>query len=204
VTRPLRIGALIGGGGRTLLNVADEIDAGRVPAEIACVISSRAGAPGVERARQRGFAVHVLAPRAFAGEDALHDAITRTLVAAGVDLVCLCGYLRLVRVDPPFAGRIVNIHPALLPDFGGRGMYGAHVHRAVLASRRPVSGCTVHEVDAIYDHGPIILQRCCPVLEGDTVETLAARVFVEESIAYPAAIRLLAQPGALPRPRGST
>jgi len=193
MSAPLRIGALISGGGRTLLNIADRIDAGSLDAEIAVVISSRAGAAGVDRARERGFTVHVADRDSFETADAIDDAITRWLADADVDLVCACGYLRLLRIDPRFEGRVMNMHPALLPDFGGKGMYGAHVHRAVLAAGRSYSGCTVHFADDRYDHGPVILQRACPVLETDDVNTLAARVFEQECIAYPEAIRLFAQ-----------
>jgi len=183
MTERLRIGALLSGGGRTLLNIADRIDAGDLDAEVAVVIASREGVAGVGRARDRGFDVHVL------DDD---EAITATLLAASVNLVCLCGYLRLLRIDAAFEGRIINIHPALLPDFGGPGMYGERVHAAVLASGRTESGCTVHFVDEQYDHGPIILQRRCPVRPDDDVASLAARVFEQECIAYPEAIRRLA------------
>jgi phosphoribosylglycinamide formyltransferase-1 len=193
VTGPLRLGALISGGGRTLINLADEIDAGRLDAEIVVVISSRASAAGVERARARGFPVHLATERELGSPAAVDDAVTRWLTEARVDLACLCGYLRLVRVDRALAGRIINIHPALLPDFGGRGMYGRRVHEAVLAAGRTESGCTVHLVDEQYDHGPTILQRRCPVLADDDADTLAARVFVEECRAYPEAIRRFAE-----------
>ena len=188
---PLRIGALISGGGRTLLNIADTIDAGTLAAEVAVVISSRHDAAGVDRARARGFEVRVAARVDFATEDDLHDAIDAWLREAGVDLVCACGYLRLIRVEAWLVGRALNIHPALLPDFGGPGMYGLRVHRAVLDARRSESGCTVHFIDEAYDHGPTIVQRRCPVLREDTPETLAARVFEQECLAYPEGIRLL-------------
>ncbi|MHC5023674.1 MAG: phosphoribosylglycinamide formyltransferase [Planctomycetota bacterium] len=188
----LRLGALISGGGRTLLNLVDRIEAGSLPATVAVVIASRGDAAGVERARQRGLDVHVVRRRDFESEDAMHDAITRRLVQARVDLVCLCGYLRWFRIDPPFAGRVINIHPALLPEFGGQGMHGLHVHRAVLAAGRTESGCTIHFVDEEYDHGPIILQRTCPVRPDDDEHTLAARVFEQECQAYPEAIALFA------------
>jgi phosphoribosylglycinamide formyltransferase-1 len=193
MARPLRIGALISGGGRTLMNLADRIEAGELDATIAIVISSRANAVGVERARGRGLDVHVVRQRDFGSEPAMHDAITRLLVDADVELVCLCGYLRWLRIDEPFIGRVMNIHPALLPDFGGKGMYGDRVHAAVLDAGRAESGCTVHFVDDRYDHGPIILQRRCPVLRDDTTATLGARVFEQECIAYPEAIRLFAE-----------
>jgi formyltetrahydrofolate-dependent phosphoribosylglycinamide formyltransferase len=192
VSGPLRIGALISGGGRTLMNLADRIDDGSLPATIGVVISSRASAAGNDLARRRGFDVRLALQRDFRFEDQLHDAVTRWLVEAGAQLVCLCGYLRWMRIDPPLRERVINIHPALLPDFGGPGMHGMAVHRAVLAAARTVSGCTVHIVDEQYDHGPIILQRTCPVLPGDDVAALADRVFEQECIAYPAAIRLFA------------
>jgi formyltetrahydrofolate-dependent phosphoribosylglycinamide formyltransferase len=192
MSTPLRIGALVSGGGRTVLNLADRIDDGSLPAEIGLVIASRPDCVAVERARGRGLAVRVADRRDFGSVDALHETITAWLIECGVGLVCLCGYLRWFRIDAPFRDRAMNIHPALLPDFGGDGMYGHHVHEAVLAAGRTVSGCTVHFLDEQYDHGPIILQRTCPVLPGDDADTLAARVFEQECLAYPEAIRLFA------------
>jgi folate-dependent phosphoribosylglycinamide formyltransferase PurN len=122
----------------------------------------------------------------------IDDRITAALVAHRVDLVVLAGYLKPLRVDPPFVGKVMNIHPALLPAFGGKGMYGMNVHRAVLASGSRESGCTVHFVDEVYDNGPIILQERCEVRRDDTAETLAARVFALECEAYPRAIGLYA------------
>ena len=113
--------------------------------------------------------------------------------AAEPGLVCLCGFLRRLPVKPGWEGRMLNIHPALLPDFGGQGMWGEHVHRAVLAAGVTESGCTIHVVDDEYDRGPIVLQRRVAVYEDDTVETLAARVFEAECEAYPEAIRLFGE-----------
>ena len=188
----LRLGALVSGGGRTLLNLADRVADGTLPASMALVISSRHDAPAARLAAERGFTVRIAARRDFGSESALHDAITAWLQQERVDLVCLCGYLRWFRCDSPWVNRAMNIHPALLPDFGGKGMYGLRVHRAVLACGATVSGCTVHFVDDRYDHGPIILKRTCPVLPGDDEERLAARVFELECQAYPEAIRLFA------------
>jgi formyltetrahydrofolate-dependent phosphoribosylglycinamide formyltransferase len=190
---PLRLGALVSGGGRTLLNLADRIADGALPAEIALVIASRQRAPAVGRARDRGLEVRIAAPGEFESDEQRHDAITSWLLQRRVQLVCLCGYMRWFRIDEPFRGRAMNIHPALLPSFGGKGMYGPRVHHAVLAAGAKVSGCTVHFLDEKYDHGPIILQRECPVLPGDDEHTLAARVFAQECIAYPEAIRLFAE-----------
>ena len=188
----LRLACLISGGGRTMLNLADRIADGSLRASIELVIGSRATAAGVDRAKARGFDTRVLLRRDFASDDALHDCISRTLREKSIDLVCLCGYLRWLRIDPDFRDRVMNIHPALLPDFGGPGMHGDRVHAAVLAAGRTISGCTVHYVDEHYDHGATILQRTCPVLPGDDITSLSARVFEQECIAYPEAIRMLA------------
>src|SRR5207302_6934776 len=112
---------------------------------------------------------------------------------AGTQLVALAGWLSLLQVPPRYDHRIMNIHPALLPSFGGKGMYGHRVHQAVLDYGCKVSGCTVHFVDGSYDNGPVILQRTCAVMDNDTAEDLAHRVFDEECIAYPEAIRLFQQ-----------
>jgi len=191
---PLRLAAMISGGGRTVLNLQDAIERGTLPdVEIALVIASKSDAPGVERLRVRGLDVHGVQRRDFADDAAHHHAIARLIEGANVDLVCLCGYLRPFRVDPGWHGRVINIHPALLPRHGGKGYYGHKVHEAVLAAGDRESGCTVHFVDDEYDQGPVILQRRCPVLPGDTPDTLAARVFEQECIAYPEAINLMAQ-----------
>ncbi|MCH8005699.1 MAG: phosphoribosylglycinamide formyltransferase [Planctomycetes bacterium] len=191
--RPLRLAALISGGGRTLMNIADRIEAGSLPATMELVICSRHNAPGVHLAASRGLEVAVVVRRDYSSDRTLHDAITSRLLEKGIELVCLCGYLRWLHVEKPFEGRIMNIHPALLPEFGGKGMHGLRVHRAVLAAGRSSSGCTVHFVDDQYDHGPIILQRFCPVLATDDEHRLAVRVFEQECLAYPEAIHLFAQ-----------
>ncbi len=190
--KALRLGVLISGGGRTLINLLDCIERGELHASVVCVIASRE-CPGAQRARERGLDVHVIARRAFDTDAATHDAITKALRDAAVDLVCLGGYLRWLRIDEPFHGRVINIHPALLPEFGGHGMHGMSVHRAVIAAGKRESGCTVHFVDEHFDHGPTILQRRCPVLPGDTEQTLADRVFAEECLAYPQAIGMIAR-----------
>jgi phosphoribosylglycinamide formyltransferase 1 len=195
------LGCLMSGGGRTVINLADEIDAGRLPARIGAVISSNPTAPGVERCRARGLSTHVVSRFEHPDDTARDDAIDRLLIDADVGIVCLCGYLRRFRVGERWAGRVVNIHPALLPKFGGIGMYGDRVHEAVLTAKESMSGCTVHLVDEQYDHGPTILQRTCAVLPTDTPHTLAARVFEEERIAYPEALRrLIAKLGSVAEP----
>jgi len=188
VSGSLRLACLASGGGRTILNLVRCIEEGTLSAEILGVIVSTPAAPAIERCRAVGLHVHVPP----GGQDV--DAWTiDTLTAMEPELVCLCGYLRLLPIPPWMIHRVINIHPALLPDFGGRGMYGQRVHEAVIESGRTESGCTVHLVDGQYDHGPTILQRRCEVHPGDTGDTLAGRVFVEECLAMPEAISWIAQ-----------
>ncbi len=188
----LKLGVLISGGGRTLQNLLDCILAGTLPATVEIVISSRRSAAGIARAERAGVPVEVIPPTSM-GREQFYDRISKTLDQAGIDLVCMCGYMRFWRIPDRYSGRVMNIHPALLPKFGGRGFYGQTVHRAVLEAGDKVSGCTVHFVDNEYDHGPIILQRAVEVLPDDSVESLAERVFQQEKIAYPDAIRLYAE-----------
>ncbi|MCE9589108.1 MAG: phosphoribosylglycinamide formyltransferase [Planctomycetes bacterium] len=190
--QPLRLGVLISGGGTTMTNLAGVIARGELDAKIAVVISSSAEAGGVEKARKLGLPVEVVARKGHDSPARFSDVIFARLRDAGVELVCLAGFLCLLTIPDDFAGRIINIHPALLPSFGGKGMHGHHVHAAVIAAGCKVSGCTVHYADQTYDTGPIIVQRTCPVLEGDTPDALAARVFEQECLAYPEAIRLIA------------
>ena len=181
-----RVGALISGGGRTVLNLAEQAAAGKLPIQIALVIAHSEEVSGVERCRALGLPVVTIPKKPI---ESMSDRIDEALESAGVQLVCLCGYLQYFRVGTRWAGKTLNIHPSLLPDFGGQGMYGEHVHRAVLDAGRTQSGCTVHMVDEEYDHGPVVLQRRCPVHPSDTPETLAARVFELECEAFPAALR---------------
>lgn len=181
---PARLAVMLSGSGRTLLNLLDHIRAGALPAEIPLVVASKE-CLGAQRARDAGLHTLVRPGVIPAGE------LNGLLRDHRIDLVALAGYLKLVSVPPAYEGRIVNIHPALLPKFGGHGMFGHHVHEAVLAAHERESGCTVHLVDAHYDRGPILLQRRCPVLPTDTPDTLAARVFEQECLAYPEALRAL-------------
>lgn len=190
--RILKLGVLISGGGRTLQNLLDCISAGTLPATVEIVISSRKSAAGIARAERAGVPVEVIPPHAM-GPEEFYDRISKTLDRTGIDLVCMCGYVRFWRIPERYWGRVMNIHPALLPKFGGKGFYGQTVHRAVLEAGNKVSGCTVHFVDNEYDHGPIILQRGVDVLADDSVESLTERVFQQEKIAYPDAIRLYAE-----------
>ena len=182
---------LLSGGGRTLLNLVAAIELGRLQAEIVKVISSRRDAAGVERARAAGLEVDVLRPRDFSEPAAFAAEQTRRILAERPDLVVMAGYLVHYPVPPALAGRILNIHPSLLPRHGGRGLYGEHVHAAVLAAGDRESGCTVHVVDDEYDHGPIVAQRRVAVLPGDTAETLRARVQDVEHRLLPRIVREL-------------
>jgi phosphoribosylglycinamide formyltransferase-1 len=192
-TTPLRLAVLLSGGGRTLQNLAEHIAAGDLDAIVATVIGSKADAYGLQRARNLDVPAHAAARKDFDSADAMNAHIWRLIREAQADLVVLAGYLRVLPIEPDFTHRVVNIHPALLPGFGGHGMYGHHVHEAVLAAGCKVSGCTVHFCDEQYDTGPILVQQCVPVEEGDTPDTLAARVFDAECRAYPRAIQLIAQ-----------
>ncbi len=184
MTAPANLAVLLSGGGRTLLNLVDRIGDGSLPARVTLVVASRE-CPGADRARKRGLTVRI------ASGDIARDDLGRMLDDAGASIVALAGYLRLVAIPRGFEDRVVNIHPALLPSFGGTGLYGERVHRAVLAAGCKLSGCTVHLCDERYDTGPILVQRCCPVLPDDTPDSLAARVFEEEKLAYPEALRAM-------------
>ncbi len=193
---PLRLAVLISGGGTTLRNLIEHIQQGKLDARILRVISSNPAARGVEIARAAGIETHVV-PRV--GSQTLEDFSRQIFDLCrgstpddAVHLVAMGGFLKLVRIPEDFVHRVVNIHPALIPAFCGRGYYGLRVHQAVLDYGARYSGCTVHFVDDEYDHGPIILQRVVPVLDDDTPQTLAARVFAAECEAYPEALRLFA------------
>jgi len=187
----LRLVVLLSGSGRTLENLLEAIGAGRLSARVAAVVSSRPDVRGVAIAARVGVPVHVLPPAGRPIED-WSDAIFAVCRDARADLVVMAGFLHLVHIPADFAGRVVNIHPSLLPAFGGRGFHGMHVHRAVLDRGCTVSGCTVHLVDDEYDHGRILLQETVPVLRDDTPESLAARVFAAECRVLPEAIRRIA------------
>ncbi|HUG92871.1 MAG TPA: phosphoribosylglycinamide formyltransferase [Planctomycetaceae bacterium] len=191
--RPVRLGVLISGGGTTLMNFVRAIRAGDVDAEIPLVIASRGDCSGIGKARAAGLACDVIARADSASVDEFSQRIFARLRGARVDLVTLAGFLSLLRIPDDFRHRVMNIHPALIPAFCGKGYHGAKVHEAALARGVKVSGCTVHFADNEYDHGPIIVQRSVPVFDADTPESLAARVFTEECQAYPEAIRLFAQ-----------
>ncbi len=192
----IRIAVLVSGHSRgsNMQAIIDACQRGEIDGQVVLVIGTRREAPALQRAAEAGIATRVISPRDIT-EDEYARRLLKALEEARVDLVCLAGYMRLLPlpVVQAYAGRVMNIHPALLPLFGGKGMYGEHVHRAVLESGMKVSGCTVHFVDENYDTGPIIVQRCVPVAEDDTWETLAARVLVQEHQAYVQAVKLFAE-----------
>jgi formyltetrahydrofolate-dependent phosphoribosylglycinamide formyltransferase len=189
----LRLGVLVSGGGTTMQNIAETIARGELDAEIVCCIASNARCLGIERARRLHIPLEVITPKESGTEAEFSRRIAESLRGHRVDLALMAGFLALWEIPTDLSGRVMNIHPALLPKFGGKGMHGAHVHAAVLAAGEKESGCTVHFADNTYDTGPIIVQRRVPVLPGDTAETLAQRVFAQECIAYPEAIRMFAR-----------
>ncbi len=189
---PLSIAVLISGGGTTLQNFIDLRDSGELDVHVKLVISSRTNAKGLQRATDADIPTMVI-ERSDNPEALFSKQITEALHEADVDLVCMGGFLSMWIVPADFEGRVMNIHPALLPGFGGKGSYGRRVHEAVLEAGCKVTGCTVHFVDNIYDNGPIILQKTVAVHEDDTPETLAKRVRKQEKVIYPEAVRLFAQ-----------
>jgi phosphoribosylglycinamide formyltransferase 1 len=186
------LGILISGRGSNLQAIIDAVADRRVPATIAVVISNRADAAGLQRARDAGIDTHYLNPREYPDRDAYDAAVAAALKARHVDLVCLAGFMRLVgpRLLDEFPNRILNIHPSLLPSFPG-----LDAQRQALEHGVQVTGATVHLVTSELDGGPIILQAAVPVLPGDSVETLSARLLVEEHRIYPEAIRIVLQGG---------
>jgi phosphoribosylglycinamide formyltransferase 1 len=190
--KPLRLAVLISGSGRTLKNFIDLADEGNLPVDIRLVISSTAKAGGMQHAAGAGIPSKVFPRDQFASDAAYGEAIFDACRAAEVDCVAMAGFLKLAPVPEDFVGRVLNIHPALIPAFCGPGMYGHRVHQAVLDYGAKITGCTVHFVDNQYDHGPIIWQQPTPVFDDDTAETLASRVFEIEKEAYPHVLRLLA------------
>jgi len=193
-----RIAILVSGKARGT-NMAAIIDAcrsGEIPdSVVVLVIGTREDAPALQRAQERGVPTCVIDPRAFPDDEAYGEALLKVLREVQPDLICLAGYVRLLpaKVVRAYPHRILNIHPALLPLFGGKGMYGLRVHEAVIESGMKVAGCTVHFVDEQYDTGPIVLQSVIEVRDDDTPETLAARLLPVEHATYIRAIRLFVE-----------
>ncbi|MCR4438648.1 MAG: phosphoribosylglycinamide formyltransferase [bacterium] len=191
----LRLAVLASGRGSNLEAILRAIDRGELDAEVAAVISNKSTAGALEIARSRGIpAVHLSALQ-FSSQEEFDKALLQLLERHAVNFIALAGYLKMLSptIVRAFRHRILNIHPALLPSFGGKGLYGHYVHEAVLAYGCKVSGATVHLVDEEYDTGPPVIQECVPVLEDDTPETLAARVLTVEHRIYAQALQLFAE-----------
>lgn len=189
---PLRVAVLISGSGRTLKNFVDLASAEQLPLDIRLAVSSSARASGLQHAQDAGIATQVFDRDESASDVEYGQSIFAACRAAEVDYVLMAGFLKLVPVPDDFVGRVVNIHPSLIPAFCGHGMYGDRVHQAVLDYGAKLTGCTVHFVDNQYDAGPIIWQQPVPVFDDDTSSSLADRVFAAEKEAYPHVLKLLA------------
>lgn len=199
----VRLAVFASGGGTNLQALLDHFEGGRNGARVALVISDNPDAGALDRAKRAEVATHVIPVRGRPTAAVTADAVD-ALESTGIELVTLAGYMQLVpeEVVGRFSSRIVNVHPALLPAFGGRGMYGARVHRAVLQAGCTVTGATVHLVNERYDEGRILSQWPVPVLEGDTPDTLARRVLRTEHALYPATVEWLARVMAAARGQG--
>ncbi len=178
----MRLGVLASHGGTNLQAIIDACRDGRLNAEVSVVISNNSRARALQRARDAGIASFHLSSQTHPVPELLDAAIRETLLDHGVDLVVMAGYMKLLGPTTltQFRSRIINTHPALLPKFGGKGMYGDRVHEAVLAAGEKLTGVSIHLADEAYDRGPIVAQCEVPVRDGDTVETLRARVLARE------------------------
>lgn len=193
--KKIKVAVLISGSGSNLQALIDACKTPDYPAEIAVVISNKDSANGVKRARDAGITTHIIHHKEHEGREGFDAALVKTLEPYDVDLVCLAGFMRIltpVFIDA-FEGRILNTHPSLLPRHGGEGMYGLHVHKAVLEAGDTKSGCTIHKVINDVDRGPVVLQKEVDVKADDTPEDLAARVLAQEHIAYREALRMIAE-----------
>ncbi len=191
-TQPLRLAVLLSGSGRTLENLLQREKNGELSATVELVLSNREGVRGVTIAESAGIRT-IVNSQGEASLETWSASLFGSCREANVDLVVMAGFLQLVAIPDDFVNRVINIHPSLLPAFGGKGFYGNRVHAAVIEHGATTSGCTVHFVDNEYDHGSVLLQRQVPVTLNDSPETLAARVFREECQALPEAINLLAK-----------
>lgn len=178
----------LSGGGGNALNLLRACREGRVPAEPVLAVASNSTAEGVAKLRDAGLLVAILDRRDADSDEAYSKVCLGLAEAAGADCIVLAGWLRRLVIPPFWEGRILNIHPGRLPRFGGPGMYGLHVHRAVLDAGETESGCTVHLVDNEYDHGRTLAEAPVPVLPGDTAKSLQRRVYEAEMDLYPKAL----------------
>lgn len=190
--RKINLAVMISGGGTNLQALIDACRAPDFPARILLVISNNAEAYGLERARQAGIDTAVIPHGDFPDRPTFEQAMLDTLAPYEIDLICQAGFIRILTPHfvKPWEGRLINIHPSLLPK--GKGTHGIKVHKTILETGETESGCTIHHVTENVDEGEIILQRTVPVIAGDTPETLAARVLTQEHIAYPEAVRIMA------------
>ena len=191
VDPPIRLAVCVSGAGTTLQNLIDRIRMGRLMAEVVQVVASRPRIPAIARAESAGIPL-ALAKYNARSRAEFSASVFEPIRGSKSELVILGGFLSLLSIPDDYKGRVINVHPSLIPLFCGKGFYGSKVHESVLEAGMKQSGCTVHFVDESYDNGPIILQRAVPVLEDDTVESLASRVFKEECKALPDAICLYA------------
>ena len=194
--KPIRIGVMVSGQGRgsNMQAIVDACKSGKINGSVVLVLGVNEDAPAMERAKAQQIATVSISPKAFDSADGYDNALFSALQDAEVDLICLAGYMRLLgqNIVDQYRNHIMNVHPALIPMFFGKGMYGHHVHEAAIARGVKVSGATVHFVDEHYDTGPIILQSVVPVEYEDTADTLAARVLVQEHKTYTDAVALFA------------
>ena len=189
----LRLAVLLTGSGTTLENIFEKCAAGSLNADVSAVISSRADAYGIERARRRNVPAIIVERKRFSSPQEFSQEIFEALEPAKPDLIVLAGFMSLLCIPPQYTNRVINVHPSLLPSFGGKGYYGHKVHEAVLKHGCKITGCTVHYVDNVYDQGPIIAQKAVPILANDTVDSLAARVQEAEREIYPEVIQSFAE-----------
>jgi phosphoribosylglycinamide formyltransferase-1 len=191
----LRLAVLASGGGSNLQAIIDACEGGEIDAQVVLVVSNNSDAGALQRARTHGIPDLHLSSRQFDSQEEFDTRLLEVLSEYKVDLVILAGYMKLLSpaVVSAYRNRMLNIHPALLPSFGGKGMYGIRVHQAVIESGAKFSGVTVHVVDEQYDHGPIVAQRVVPVMDDDTPEVLAKRVLVQEHQIYKQVIQLFAE-----------
>ncbi len=190
---PLRVAVLLSGEGTSLENLCEHIDKGEVPARIVSVVSSKANVGGLRRAENRGIPAVAVPRKAYPDVDAYNDALHEALADTDAELIALLGFLSPFQLRGRYEGRVLNVHPALIPAFSGKGFYGRRVYEAVFAKGVKVTGATVHFVDEEYDHGPIVSQEAVEVREDDDVERLQARVTEAERRLVPEAIRLFAE-----------
>ena len=192
-SKTLNLAILISGSGTTLQNIIDRINDNELNARIQVVVCNSPDAYGIKRAEKNSIPTAIVQRKDHNQSETFSNAIIEETEKHSVDLIILAGFLHLFKIPETYAGKVMNIHPGLIPSFCGKGYYGHHVHKAAIESGVKISGCTVHFVDNEYDRGPIIIQRTVHVNADDTPDTLAQKVFKEECIAYPEAIRLFAE-----------